>query len=53
MNPLDLIAIVLIVLAVLLGIRSGAFPQLFGLAGAAVAALAGLAVLPSRHADPR
>jgi S1-C subfamily serine protease len=46
-NPLDVIAIVLIVLAVLLGIRSGALPQLFGLAGAAVAALAGLAVLPS------
>jgi S1-C subfamily serine protease len=46
-NPLDLIAIVLIVLAVLLGVRSGALPQLVGLAGAAVAALAGLAVLPS------
>jgi S1-C subfamily serine protease len=46
-NPLDLIAIVLIVLAVLLGIRSGALPQLLGLAGAAVAALTGLAVLPS------
>lgn len=47
MNPLDLLAIVLIVIAVLLGIRSGALPQLLGLAGAAVAALAGLAVLPS------
>ena len=47
MNPLDLIAIVLIVLATLLGIRSGALPQLLGLAGAAVAALAGLAVLPT------
>jgi S1-C subfamily serine protease len=46
-NPLDLIAIVLIVLAVLLGIRSGAIPQLLGLAGAAVAAIAGLAILPS------
>jgi S1-C subfamily serine protease len=46
-NPLDLIAIVLVVLAVLLGVRSGALPQLLGLAGAAVAALAGLAVLPS------
>jgi S1-C subfamily serine protease len=45
-NPLDLIAIVLIVLAVLLGIRSGALPQLLGLAGAAVAALTGLAILP-------
>ena len=47
MNPLDLIAIVLIVLAVLLGIRSGALPQLLGLTGAAAAALAGLALLPS------
>lgn len=47
MNPLDLIAVVLIVLAILLGIRSGALPQLLGLAGAAIAALAGLAVLPS------
>ena len=46
MNPLDLIAIVLIVLAVLLGVRSGALPQLFGLVAAALAALGGLAVLP-------
>lgn len=47
MNPLDLIAIVMVVLAVLLGVRSGALPQLLGLAGAAVAALTGLAVLPA------
>ena len=46
-NPLDLVAIVMVVLAVVLGIRSGALPQLLGLAGAAVAALTGLAVLPS------
>jgi S1-C subfamily serine protease len=46
-NPLDVIAILLIVLAVVLGARSGAMPQLLGLAGAAVAALAGLAVLPA------
>jgi S1-C subfamily serine protease len=46
-NPLDLIAVVLIVLAVLLGVRSGALPQLFGLVGAAVAALSGLAILPA------
>jgi len=46
-NPLDLLAIVLIVLAVVLGVRSGALPQLLGLAGAAVAALAGLAILPT------
>ena len=47
MNPLDLIAIVMLVLAIVLGIRSGALPQLIGLMGAAVAALAGLAILPS------
>jgi S1-C subfamily serine protease len=35
------------VLAVVLGIRSGAMPQLLGLMGAAVAALTGLAILPS------
>ncbi len=46
-NPLDLLAIVLIVIAVLLGVRSGALHQLLGLAGAAVAALTGLALLPS------
>jgi S1-C subfamily serine protease len=43
----DLIALLLLVLAVILGVRSGALPQLLGLAGAAVAALAGLAVLPA------
>lgn len=47
MNPLDLIAIFLVVIAVILGVRSGALPQLLGLAGAAVAALAGLAILPA------
>jgi S1-C subfamily serine protease len=46
-NPLDIVAIVLIVVAMILGIRSGALPQLLGLAGAAIAALAGLAVLPA------
>ena len=34
MNPLDLVAIVLVVLAVLLGFRSGALPQFGGLLGA-------------------
>lgn len=34
MNPLDLVAIVLVVLAVLLGFRSGALPQVGGLLGA-------------------
>jgi S1-C subfamily serine protease len=45
-NPLDLLAIVLVVIAVILGVRSGALPQLLGLVGAALAALAGLAILP-------
>ncbi len=34
MNPLDVVAIVLVVLAVLLGFRSGALPQVGGLLGA-------------------
>jgi S1-C subfamily serine protease len=46
-NPLDLFAIAMLVLAVVLGVRSGALPQLLGLLGAAVAALTGLAILPS------
>src|SRR5258708_5977255 len=44
---MDLVAILLIVIAVILGVRSGALPQLIGLTGAAIAALAGLAVLPA------
>ena len=44
---MDLLAIVLIVLAVFLGVRSGALPRLLGLAGAAIAALTGLAILPA------
>ncbi|HJP89821.1 MAG TPA: MarP family serine protease [Candidatus Limnocylindrales bacterium] len=47
MNPLDLVAIGILLIAVILGVRSGALPQLIGLLGAAVAALAGLAVLPA------
>ena len=47
MNPVDLIAILLIVIAVILGVRSGALPQLLGLMGAVAAALIGLAVLPA------
>jgi len=46
-NPLDLIAIAIIVIAVILGVRSGALPQLLGLVGAAIAALTGLAILPA------
>jgi S1-C subfamily serine protease len=46
-NPIDVLAIALLVLSVFLGTRSGALPQLLGLMGAAVAALTGLAILPS------
>jgi S1-C subfamily serine protease len=45
-NLLDLLAIALLVVAVILGVRSGALPQVLGLLGAAAAALAGLAILP-------
>src|SRR5689334_15403831 len=41
-----MVAIGILLIAVILGVRSGALPQLIGLLGAAVAALAGLAVLP-------
>jgi uncharacterized membrane protein required for colicin V production len=37
----------ILLIAVILGARSGALPQLIGLLGAAIAALAGLAVLPA------
>jgi S1-C subfamily serine protease len=46
-NPLDLLAIVLLLIAVILGIRSGALPQVFGLTGAAIAAFVGLLILPA------
>ncbi|HYM84916.1 MAG TPA: MarP family serine protease [Candidatus Dormibacteraeota bacterium] len=46
MNVVDLLAIVLVVLAALAGLRSGALPQLGGLAGAALGAAVGLTVLP-------
>jgi S1-C subfamily serine protease len=46
-NPLDALAVAFLVLAVVLGVRSGALPQLLGLAGAAIAAITGLVVLPS------
>jgi S1-C subfamily serine protease len=46
-NPLDLVAVAILVIAVVLGVRSGALPQLIGLTGAAIAALAGLAILPA------
>jgi S1-C subfamily serine protease len=46
-NALDLAAIVLLVVSVILGARSGALPQVAGLAGAALGAIGGFALLPS------
>jgi S1-C subfamily serine protease len=46
-NPLDAIAIALLVIAVILGTRSGALPQIGGLIGAVTGALAGLAAVPA------
>ena len=46
MNPLDAGAIALLLLAILLGWRSGALPQVSGLFGAALGVVAGLATVP-------
>ena len=46
MNPLDLGAIALLVAGVLLGVRSGALPQVGGLIGAGIGAVAGLKAIP-------
>lgn len=46
MNPIDVVAVLLLVVAGLAGFRSGALPQLGGLAGAILAAIAGLTLLP-------
>ena len=46
MNPLDLVAIVLVVLAVLLGFRSGALPQVGGLLGAVAGGVLAVLSLP-------
>jgi len=45
-NPLDLIAVLLVILAILLGFRSGALPQVGGLLGAIGGAALAIAVLP-------
>jgi S1-C subfamily serine protease len=45
-NPLDLIALALLVIAVILGARSGAVPQIGGLIGAAAGAFIGLTAIP-------
>ncbi len=46
MNPIDLLALLLLFVGVLLGLRSGALPQVGGLVGAAVGAFGGLNLLP-------
>lgn len=46
MNLVDLVALVLLVLAIALGVRSGALPQLAGLTGAAFGALIGFILVP-------
>jgi S1-C subfamily serine protease len=45
-NALDLAALVLVVVSVVLGTRSGALPQIAGLAGAAGGAVIGFVLLP-------
>lgn len=47
MNPLDLLALVLVVVACLLGFRSGALPQLGGLAGAVGGGALAILALPA------
>ena len=51
MNPLDIVAVLLVVLATILGFRSGAFPQLGGLIGAIAGGALVILVLPAM-ADP-
>lgn len=46
MNLVDALALALLVMAVVLGVRSGALPQLGGLIGAAAGAWAALVVIP-------
>ena len=50
-NPLDLIAVALVILAAVLGFRSGAIPQVGGLAGAIIGGAAAILALPYL-ADP-
>ena len=47
MNPLDAIAVALLVIAVILGTRSGALPQIGGLIGAVGGAILALASIPT------
>lgn len=46
-NALDVIAVLLVIVAVIFGARSGALPQLAGLAGAGLGAVVGFTVLPA------
>ena len=46
MNPFDAIAILVLVLAVLAGIRTGALPQVGGIAGAVIGLLVMLNLAP-------
>ena len=46
MNPIDAVTLLLVVVAVILGWRSGAIPQLLGLVGAVLAGAAVLYALP-------
>jgi len=45
-NPVDLLAVALVLIAAVAGFRSGALPQLGGIAGAVIGAVAGILVLP-------
>ena len=46
MNLVDALALILLIVAVVLGVRSGALPQLGGLVGAAIGALTALTAIP-------
>lgn len=47
MNPLDLIAVILVVMALILGSRSGAIPQIAGLLGAVAGGASVILLLPA------
>ena len=51
MNPIDLLTLVLIVVALILGWRSGAIPQISGLLGAIGGGIVAILLLPT-FADP-
>jgi S1-C subfamily serine protease len=46
-NALDVIFVLVVALAIIFGARSGALPQVAGLAGAALGAVAGFTILPA------